>query len=198
MNICAYCQPVMYTGPEWFVHVLPCCVLQGSGADIVKGAMVPLPRLAMYRPKSSACLRCVAVCCPMNVSLSCLIVCTCAVQGSGADIVKGAMVYLQEQLASTGLSEHCHMLLQVHLGDGGHVCDWWACVESRSRGCFVMVNVLQHVASTCTCRHVAVFQKPHHTSVAIGVCHIRKLHQSSVVTRVCRTMYFTPAPCAGA
>jgi hypothetical protein len=37
----------------------------------------------------------------------------CPLQGSAADIVKGVMVSLQEQLASTGLAQHCHMLLQV-------------------------------------------------------------------------------------
>lgn len=36
-------------------------------------------------------------------------------QGSAADAVKGVMVCLQEQLAATGLAEHCHMLLQVSI-----------------------------------------------------------------------------------
>jgi len=38
---------------------------------------------------------------------------TLVLQGGAADIVKGVMVELQEQLRQTGLEQHCHMLLQV-------------------------------------------------------------------------------------
>jgi hypothetical protein len=54
----------------------------------------------------------------------------CALQGSAADIVKGVMVCLQEQLVSTGLAQHCHMLLQVRgaLRRGPNsVCCWRCC-----------------------------------------------------------------------
>jgi hypothetical protein len=61
----------------------------------------------------------------------------CVLQGSGADIVKGAMVYLQEQLASTGLSEHCHMLLQVRSSCCEHAYGWNSCAGSSSGGVLV-------------------------------------------------------------
>jgi DNA polymerase I-like protein with 3'-5' exonuclease and polymerase domains len=36
-------------------------------------------------------------------------------QGSAADIVKGVMVGLQQQLQAVGLAGHCTMLLQVRV-----------------------------------------------------------------------------------
>lgn len=37
------------------------------------------------------------------------------------------MVTLQRQLAQTGLSEHCHMLLQVSMGQQRLTCSWLCC-----------------------------------------------------------------------
>jgi DNA polymerase I-like protein with 3'-5' exonuclease and polymerase domains len=51
------------------------------------------------------------------------------VQGSAADAVKGVMICLQEQLAATGLGDHCHMLLQV--SDSRH--EWLVLLWSYSR-----------------------------------------------------------------
>lgn len=56
----------------------------------------------------------------MGLSVSVCLRLLFVLQGSAADIVKGVMVCLQEQLVSTGLAQHCHMLLQV----GMHTSSW--------------------------------------------------------------------------
>lgn len=74
-----------------------------------------------------------------HLYMLCACVCDAVLQGSAADIVKSVMVGLREQLSSTGLAQHCHMLLQV--GVDAHIMQGRSCMNGRVSMCLLLLLV---------------------------------------------------------